>query len=61
MSKALGAGCGGDAKKVTPAGAPAAGAYQLVLEPRGSAWRAWFVKIKGNDWRGTCTHRRAPV
>src|SRR6185295_16367439 len=46
MSKALGAGCGGDAKKATcPAGAAAAGAYQLVLEPRGSSWRITsFVK-----------------
>lgn len=46
MSKALAAGCGGDARKVAcPAGAPAAGAYQLVLEPRGAAWRiSSFVK-----------------
>jgi hypothetical protein len=46
MSKALAAGCGGDAKKVTcPVGAPAAGAYQLVIESRGPAWRITsFVK-----------------
>jgi hypothetical protein len=48
MSKALAAGCAGDAKKVTcPAGAPAAGAYQLALEPRGAGWRITsFVKTE---------------
>jgi hypothetical protein len=46
MAKALAAGCAGDAKKVTcPAKAPAAGGYQLSLEPRGPAWRITsFVK-----------------
>jgi hypothetical protein len=46
MAKALAAGCGGDAKKVTcPAAAPAAGRYQLRLEPRGMSWRITsFVK-----------------
>ena len=46
MSKALAAGCGGDAKKVTcPVAAPAPGSYQLVIEPRGPAWRITsFVK-----------------
>jgi hypothetical protein len=46
MAKALATGCGGDAKKVTcPASAPAAGSYQLSLEPRGAAWRVTsFVK-----------------
>jgi hypothetical protein len=46
MAKALAAGCGGDAKKVTcPAAAPAAGSYQLRLEPRGVSWRITsFVK-----------------
>lgn len=46
MAKALAAGCGGDAKKVTcPAKAPAAGGYQLSVEPRGPAWRITsFVK-----------------
>ncbi|HEX8106649.1 MAG TPA: hypothetical protein VF516_02925 [Kofleriaceae bacterium] len=40
MAKALAAGCAGDTKKVTcPGGAPAAGSYQLSLEPRGAAWR----------------------
>jgi hypothetical protein len=48
MAKALAAGCGGDAKKVTcPAAAPAAGSYQLSLEPRGASWRiASFVKAE---------------
>jgi hypothetical protein len=48
MTKALSAGCAGDAKKVTcPAGPAAAGSYQLSLEPRGSAWRvAAFVKTE---------------
>lgn len=46
MAKVLGAGCGGGAKKVScPAAVPAAGAYQLSLEPRGSSWRITsFVK-----------------
>jgi hypothetical protein len=48
MAKALAAGCGGDAKKVTcPAAAPAAGSFQLRLEPRGASWRiASFVKTE---------------
>jgi len=48
MSKALAAGCGGDVKKVTcPAGPPAAGIYQLSLEPRGDTWRVTaFVKTE---------------
>lgn len=46
MAKALAAGCGGGAKKVTcPAAAPAAGGYQLSIEPRGASWRITsFVK-----------------
>lgn len=44
MGKALGAGCGGDARKVACPAAPAAHAYQLVLEPR-AGWRVTsFVK-----------------
>jgi hypothetical protein len=40
MGKALAAGCGGDAKKVTcPAGPAQPGAYQLTVEPRGDSWR----------------------
>jgi hypothetical protein len=48
MAKALAAGCGGDARKVAcPAGAPAPGTYQLVVEPRGEAWRvSSFVKAE---------------
>jgi len=48
MGKALAAGCGGDAKKVTcPAGAPVPGAYQLTVEVRGDAWRVTgFVKAE---------------
>jgi len=48
MTKALAAGCGGDAKKVTcPAAAPAAGNYQLTLELRLEGWRiASFVKVE---------------
>jgi hypothetical protein len=48
MSKALAAGCAGDAKKVTcPAGAAKPGSYQLSLEPRGTAWRiSSFVKTE---------------
>ena len=46
MTKALAAGCAGDAKKVAcPGAAPAPGNYQLTVEPRGSAWRVTaFVK-----------------
>lgn len=40
MGKAIAAGCGGDPKKVAcPAGDPKPGQYQLVLEPRGDAWK----------------------
>lgn len=40
MGKALAAGCAGDARKVScPPGTPAPGAYQLIVEPRGDAWR----------------------
>jgi hypothetical protein len=40
MTKALAAGCAGDAKKVScPPGAPAPGAYQLILEARADGWR----------------------
>lgn len=48
MAKALAAGCGGDAKKVTcPAGPPTVGAYQLVLAPRGDTWLvSSFVKAE---------------
>jgi hypothetical protein len=48
MAKALTAGCGGDAKKVTcPAAPPAAGSYQLVVEPRDGTWRITsFVKTE---------------
>jgi hypothetical protein len=48
MTKALTQGCGGDAKKVVcPAGAPAAGSYQLIVEPRDGAWRITsFVKAE---------------
>lgn len=48
MGKALAAGCGGDAKKVTcPAGPPAPGTYQLTVEARGDAWRVTaFVKAE---------------
>jgi len=46
MTKALTAGCAGDAKKVAcPGAAPAPGNYQLTVEPRGAAWRVTaFVK-----------------
>ena len=45
MTKALAAGCAGDAKKVACPGAAPAGNYQLTVEPRGSAWRVTsFVK-----------------
>ena len=48
MTKLLGAGCGGDAKKVScPAGAATPGAYQLVLEPRADGWRVTsFVRAE---------------
>lgn len=48
MTKALAGGCAGDGKKVTcPGGAPAAGSYQLTLQPRGQAWRITsFVKTE---------------
>jgi hypothetical protein len=48
MAKAIAAGCGGDAKRVTcPAGPPAAGTYQLTLEPRGDGWRVTsFVRAE---------------
>lgn len=48
MTRALAAGCGGDARKVTcPAAAPAAGNYQLTIEPRPEGWRITsFVKIE---------------
>ncbi|HEX7841413.1 MAG TPA: hypothetical protein VF469_28235 [Kofleriaceae bacterium] len=47
MTKALAAGCGGDAKKVTCPAAPAAGSYQLTLEPRPEGWRITsFVKLE---------------
>lgn len=48
MTRALAAGCGGDAKKVTcPAAAPAAGNYQLTLELRAEGWRITaFVKAE---------------
>jgi hypothetical protein len=40
MGKALVAGCGGDAKKVTcPPGPAQPGAYQLTVEPRADSWR----------------------
>jgi hypothetical protein len=46
MNKALSAGCGGDARKVScPAGPAQPGAYQLTIEPRGNSWRITsFVK-----------------
>lgn len=48
MTKLLGGDCAGDAKKVTcPGGAPVAGSYQLVLEPRGALWKVTsFVKAE---------------
>jgi hypothetical protein len=48
MAKALAAGCAGDARKVScPGGGPTAGSYQLVVEPRGAAWRiASFVRAE---------------
>lgn len=46
MNKALSAGCGGDARKVScPAGPAQPGAYQLTIELRGDSWRITsFVK-----------------
>ena len=48
MAKALVAGCGGDARRVTcPPGTPPPGTYQLTVEPRGAAWRITsFVRIE---------------
>jgi hypothetical protein len=48
MSKALAAGCAGDAKKVTcPAGPPAPGVYQLTIGPRADTWRVTsFVRAE---------------
>jgi hypothetical protein len=40
MTRAIAAGCGSTDKGVScPAGAPVAGQWQLVVEPRGSAWK----------------------
>jgi hypothetical protein len=40
MSQAIAAGCAAAGQKVTcPAGPPVAGKFQLVLEPRGPAWK----------------------
>jgi len=38
MAKAITAGCAGDARKVACPESAAAGAYQLVIEPRGESW-----------------------
>lgn len=49
MAAAIAAGCGPDgaAKVQCPATAPAAGSYQLVIEPRGAAWLVTsFVKAE---------------
>lgn len=48
MSRAISGGCGAADKKVAcPAGAPALGAWQLVLELRGDAWKVTsFVKAE---------------
>ena len=48
MAAAVAAGCGGDDKQVKcPAGAVAAGKYQLLIEPRGDAWKvSSFVKAE---------------
>jgi hypothetical protein len=48
MSKALAAGCAGDAAKVTcPAGPAGPGTYQLTVAVRGDAWRVTsFVKAE---------------
>ncbi len=49
MAAAINAGCApADAKRVTcPAGAPTPNAFQLVLEPRGDAWKITsFVKTE---------------
>ena len=40
MVRVIAGGCAGDDKRVTcPAAAPTAGAWQLVIEPRGEAWK----------------------
>lgn len=46
MGKMITAGCAGDAKRVAcPAGDPKPGVFQLVIEPRGDAWKITsFVK-----------------
>jgi hypothetical protein len=48
MGKALAATCGGDAKRVMcPPGTPPSGSYQLIVEPRGAAWRVTsFVRTE---------------
>ncbi len=48
MQKVIAGGCGETDKKVTcPAGPPVAGAFQLVLEPRGDSYRVTsFVKAE---------------
>jgi hypothetical protein len=49
MAGAIAAGCAKetDQKTTCPAGAPVAGKYQLVLEPRGAAWKVTsFVRAE---------------
>ncbi|HEY0191986.1 MAG TPA: hypothetical protein VGC42_12790 [Kofleriaceae bacterium] len=48
MTKVLLGACGGDSKRVScPAGPPAAGEFQLVIEPRVDRWRVTsFVKAE---------------
>ncbi len=48
MNRVVGAGCGAVEKKIAcPPGPPIAGAYQLILEPRGDDWRVTsFVKAE---------------
>ncbi|HTR52585.1 MAG TPA: hypothetical protein VMJ10_17845 [Kofleriaceae bacterium] len=48
MAAVLAAGCGADGARVRcPAGDPAPGAYQVVLEPRAGAWKMTsFVKAE---------------
>jgi hypothetical protein len=52
MSRTLAGGCGGaedvnDKKVACPPGAPITGSFQLVLEPRGDAWKVTsFVKAE---------------
>jgi hypothetical protein len=48
MGRAIAGGCGGVDKKVScPPGTPVTGAYQLVIEPRGDAWKVTsFVKAE---------------